>query len=790
MDNDDIYDIKNYTEEELYEAVGFPSYYTPNNTELEAKIISMIKQNMTVRGVTGKRLSLFFQEVYKRFFDHEVEDKKLSDLPITQNTNQNATPPVQQTNVVSFTQGTLNPILKETYVRTISIDSQYRDAEYPSSTDFTMNFTETLKDVVSMKLYAVQIPQTWYTISRRYGSNYFYFKPNTDIEENAGIFTGHDYQVSIDPGNYTATTLVAAISSRISQLGSRYTDVSFGSTDLSYNTSNCKTTLTVDIQKVYNEAYYSMQVSRDLRVWLGMEETSNMYTVYSSNYTSSFSNNNSSYTIDASNNYFDIIHFNSREDETPIQTIRVILKDKTTSTYLLDGTYSANTIFDHFKFTLENNEYLLNTSTIIEISNNSTTTTTTTTNYQLSLSVQLNRFRTANIIHSKIKIRFPTDTGWASQNKQLWVSASSLFQFETDELYFSQKIIKIPVFPKTFLADQTITFLPVPNNGISDHSANQIIITISNGIYSTAELFVSAVNTKLNANEYTKGSQFISVQDAFLFKVDINKVYTTKDYKLVFFDTSSFTRCSSGSSYRTAKIDNTLGWILGFRTLVEYAFLTTNRISVDNDESEFMNPDTLLSTGSMYTFLTQLERKKDIVTLQGDTVLTIYLYNYFMIILDDYNQNHLNDGLVTIARRDSSVTLPTYANRSKYQCNPATGDLIHTATSQNALTQRQIYSVQQIINTQNTNRGNITSGPFIKDMFAILPLKNSSLPGTTYVELGGTLQVQERIYFGPVNIHRMSIKLINDKGDVVDLNGANWSIQLTCQQLYQRTPSN
>jgi hypothetical protein len=35
----------------------------------------------------------------------------------------------------------------------------------------------------------------------------------------------------------------------------------------------------------------------------------------------------------------------------------------------------------------------------------------------------------------------------------------------------------------------------------------------------------------------------------------------------------------------------------------------------------------------------------------------------------------------------------------------------------------------------------------------------------------------------------MAIKLVNDRGDVVDLNGANWSLQFICEQLYQSTSS-
>jgi hypothetical protein len=57
---------------------------------------------------------------------------------------------------------------------------------------------------------------------------------------------------------------------------------------------------------------------------------------------------------------------------------------------------------------------------------------------------------------------------------------------------------------------------------------------------------------------------------------------------------------------------------------------------------------------------------------------------------------------------------------------------------------------------------------------------------TDYIEFGGTLQNQERLYFGPVNIRRMSIQLLNDRGETVDLNGSNWSFSFVCEQLYQQ----
>jgi hypothetical protein len=100
------------------------------------------------------------------------------------------------------------------------------------------------------------------------------------------------------------------------------------------------------------------------------------------------------------------------------------------------------------------------------------------------------------------------------------------------------------------------------------------------------------------------------------------------------------------------------------------------------------------------------------------------------------------------------------------------------------MTQKQYYSVQQIIQTQNSQVGFRTSGPFIKDMFAVLPVKVGE-PGTIYTEFGGTLQVQARLYFGPVNIERLAVKLLNDKGHIINLNGLDWVITLICDCLYQ-----
>ena len=126
--------------------------------------------------------------------------------------------------------------------------------------------------------------------------------------------------------------------------------------------------------------------------------------------------------------------------------------------------------------------------------------------------------------------------------------------------------------------------------------------------------------------------------------------------------------------------------------------------------------------------------------------------------------------------------------------------LVNTANDSQSkrLTQKQLYSVVEIANSANnsniiSNTGvtgnNFGTGPFEKDVFGLIPLKLAGLQnGQSFVEFGGTLQNQERTYFGPVNLKRMTVRLKTDRGNVLDLNGSNWSFSLVCEQLYKQTP--
>lgn len=322
--------------------------------------------------------------------------------------------------------------------------------------------------------------------------------------------------------------------------------------------------------------------------------------------------------------------------------------------------------------------------------------------------------------------------------------------------------------------NDTFTFNAFEDGVYSEGGANNITITIPPGIYSTDYLITTA-NEQIQLTETLSNAKntILSIvkrndeQNYVKISTNIIRSYDANDYNLVFYDSVSFSQCVvGGKSVQNTTWDTTIGWIMGFREYTSY------------DLSAFYDSST------------------ESISIDGDTGISTSLFNYFLLCLDDFNQNHLNDGLVTITGSETNIPLPSYANRTGFQCDPVTGEKVYNNTL--GLTEKQIYAANEIANSAN-NTDSIGSsvstksygtGPYVTDVFGLIPVKTSGLSnGAPYVEFGGTLQNQERMYFGPVNIQRMSVKLVSDRGNLVDLNNANWSFSLICEQLNKLEPT-
>jgi hypothetical protein len=316
--------------------------------------------------------------------------------------------------------------------------------------------------------------------------------------------------------------------------------------------------------------------------------------------------------------------------------------------------------------------------------------------------------------------------------------------------------------------------IQIPDNSINaggtKYAINEILNVINDDLVNTI-----AYGTKFSLYSLANGQSLVKV------RFNINQVFTTKDYNLVFYDPYSFASCHSGgsknntsSSIQNATWDTTLGWLLGYRNAISYNL------------GDYVDIQSISGTTDILVYY--LTTSQNICVLVGDTNVSTNLYNYFLIRLDDYVQNHLNDGLVTITNQETSLDHGPFVN----VCDPVTGEKIARPADYGNpgvnYTAQQLYAFNQQVQSQIVKTKSYSKGPFVQDIFGILPVKTSGLAiGSVYVEFGGTLQNQQRLYFGPVNIHRMTIQLLNDRGNLVDLNNANWSFSFVCEQLYKNS---
>lgn len=209
--------------------------------------------------------------------------------------------------------------------------------------------------------------------------------------------------------------------------------------------------------------------------------------------------------------------------------------------------------------------------------------------------------------------------------------------------------------------------------------------------------------------------------------------------KITFFDFNRFLN---------AKTNSNLGYLMGFQKM-EYTLNTNSK------------------------------------NIKGEGIVDLYGPKYLLIILDDFNQNHVNSGLINVYDNPNvSLKMPSYFNTTIPTSNTSDG-LLFLPESPRQMTQSQLYALNQIQENKETFSSNFrANAPVTTDVFAFMPIKHGDT-GQPFVEFGGSLQSNVRNYFGPVNINRLRIRLMDDKGNIVNLNGANWSFGIVCETLYQ-----
>ena len=359
-------------------------------------------------------------------------------------------------------------------------------------------------------------------------------------------------------------------------------------------------------------------------------------------------------------------------------------------------------------------------------------------------------------------------------------------------------------------------------------------ITVANGNYTPSGL-VGAVRRQIGLNSYLNGSIDISYNTVNGLCFFMN--YTVRVISFTFYDAAMiYAGRGAGGCRQSTKLNNSLGWLLGFRNSNYYDGVIMANGALPSGYNRDLN--TFEVYGMVYMVLgvtaemeaaalpTAADGGRSLASQVADGILGLYSDNnpandfsagagwvrgeaivdcygpqYFLLIIDDFNHSRVNSGVVGIGEVSTSLATPLYHNADlPDMCVNDTSDVkngmkktkLMVPKVPRTLTFSQIYTFNQI----TANRGgagpnkNRDMGPKTSDVFAVIPLRTGGgaaglSMGQHYIDSGPTLLSNQRAYFGPVVINKLRVTLRDDKGHIVNLHGNDWSCSLVTEELYE-----
>ena len=117
-----------------------------------------------------------------------------------------------------FFPGIFNPLKRSTSRVYLNIDTRFRENYYgSSSTNYNLSLPTQFYNVLSMMLFSIEIPTSYYVISKQFGNNYF----TLIVEgENPAVIT-------IPNGNHSATGIITYLNDEMLKMGGNFQYVSF-----------------------------------------------------------------------------------------------------------------------------------------------------------------------------------------------------------------------------------------------------------------------------------------------------------------------------------------------------------------------------------------------------------------------------------------------------------------------------------------------------------------------------------------------------------------------------------
>lgn len=203
-------DVNSFSIKEIQTFFNIPDSFTKG--DVEKKFLLLVEENDLC---DDKEYYSFFYKIKNKLLDLIDEQEanilnRINDPNILQLIEKSNLDELKKKQFLHLTTPLINPekplinsIQRKNVRKVISLDSLFREKNDLSS-DFTYKFLTTLKNVRSIQLSSIELPNTWYIFSERQGSNYFFI----ELFNTGNVSYDKKYKIIIPSGNYTATNII------------------------------------------------------------------------------------------------------------------------------------------------------------------------------------------------------------------------------------------------------------------------------------------------------------------------------------------------------------------------------------------------------------------------------------------------------------------------------------------------------------------------------------------------------------------------------------------------------
>lgn len=219
--------IENYTKEELKNMFDLPETYDSSIVEMKQEALKeVVFSKPNVSNEMKEKIIDFLKKAKDIILSTTKIEKSLTDfynssyqLKPTAVWNEGGANFVQERTKMpylssypsEFFPGTINPLKKKVNRQYVNIDTRFRENYYGSlSTNFHLNLPIKFNSVMTMQLTSIEMPKTFYNISKQLGNNFFWLRTSPP--------STNDVLVELPDGNYTTKSLPDFLNNYVAML--------------------------------------------------------------------------------------------------------------------------------------------------------------------------------------------------------------------------------------------------------------------------------------------------------------------------------------------------------------------------------------------------------------------------------------------------------------------------------------------------------------------------------------------------------------------------------------------